>query len=139
LSNEISISHIGYIIDSIEDYNSLEYINITYDIKDCTNEDYKITYYEFEDTVIGQCTRNFGYFGNMNKVHIKVSNFDSQHNILMKNIILHEMGHVYGLDDLYLDEYRGYLMYFDTDYDYELIIELDDVTIETLNVLYERG
>jgi len=150
IDNTMDQQYIDASIAAIAEYNKFDYVNITYILSNyCTNEymifgqydDQETDYCSDDDSKVVACNLAYYDLANGQIMESKLMYNDrimdelSQEDIL--NTAIHEIGHSFGLVDLYEDEFAAIsIMYYQTS-EY-IFTELTQFDIDNLNWFYKR-
>jgi predicted Zn-dependent protease len=150
IDNTMEQKYIDASIAAIEEYNKFDYVNISYILSNYCAEEYMIfgqyddqerDYCSDDDSTVVAC--NLAYYDAANgqimesklMYNDRVMDELSQEDIV--NTAIHEMGHSFGLVDLYEDEFAAIsIMYYQTS-EY-IFTELTQFDIDNLNWFYKR-
>jgi predicted Zn-dependent protease len=150
IDNTMDQQYIDASIAAIAEYNKFDYVNITYILSNYCAEQYMI-FGQYDDQETDYCSDddsrvvacNLSYYNLINGQVIE-SKLMYNNRIMQEmeynevlNTAVHEVGHTFGLVDLYEDEFAAIsIMYYQTS-EY-IFTELTQFDIDNLNWFYKR-
>ena len=142
IDSNLSEDLITAVIMAVEEFDALEYISLTYELSDdldtdiiegCSLEaevyDHIIIFTSYRDTEVDWCSDNDEDVLGCNVydidglqiissvIYFNLNLLEGEDFSLLEHVALHELGHTFGLDDLYVEELGQYtIMYNNTEH-----------------------